>query len=256
VSYHFRPNWFWAVETKLAAMSDLEDVHRLLDDVEAVIQNLKAEPREAIDVLQDAGDLCLIVGEVVGWSTAYSDGSKRLGISAPLLSKFVKMKGRIRTRDALVVADRIRSHLRSLDQTSSVAVTPPANSQSGPEIRRTALTFTAERWIAVPAASQIKGKIATIAALLDNIIEQAARSNLPEDQQILTAIERQQLIAILETALNVLKSPLTEKTLLRKASDELKTIAKRSVEQGVQTGLGRLAGIASGKIVDLVKSLF
>ena len=236
-------------------MSDLEDVHRLLDDLEAVIEILKAEPRETIDVL-NTGELCLIVGEVVGWNTAYSDGPTRLGISAPLLSKFVKMRGRVRTRDALVVADRIRSHLRSLDQASSTAVRPPANSQPDRNVRRDELAFRAERWIAVPTASHIKGKIATVAALLDNIIEQAARSNLPQDQQILTAIERHQLIAILETALTVLKSPLAERTLLRKASDELKTIAKRSAEQGVQTGLGRLAEIASGKIVDLVKSLF
>jgi hypothetical protein len=54
-------------------------------------------------------------------------------------------------------------------------------------------------------------KIGAISPLLDSIIVQTKGANEPPDQQILTEIERKQLIAILETALNVLRSPLVEK---------------------------------------------
>jgi hypothetical protein len=98
-----------------------------------------------------------------------------------------------------MVAERVRSYLRSFDQRS--AKNPPARPATA--LIRNTFAFEADQWIAVPGTPSAKGKIATIAALLDNIIEQTSKSNLPPDQQILTEIERQQLIAILQTALSV-----------------------------------------------------
>jgi hypothetical protein len=61
-----------------------------------------------------------------------------------------------------------------------------------------------------------------ISGLLDDIVTHVQRANVPEDDQILTQIERQQLIAVLETALAVLRSPMLEKGLLRQTADMLR----------------------------------
>jgi len=59
--------------------------------VEAEIEKLKGETRTDVDVLEDAGELSLVIHELMGGS-AYSEEA-RLGISPVLLNKFVKMKG-------------------------------------------------------------------------------------------------------------------------------------------------------------------
>jgi hypothetical protein len=141
---------------------------------------------------------------------------------------------------ALTVADRMRTYLKSQDQASAppwkasprkrpAPQRPPGASQN---VRTVAVP--GETWIAVRADSDIKMKIAAVASLLDSIIAQAAHSNLPPDDQILTSIEREQLIAILETALNVLRSPLVEKGLLKKTQGVLKRGAQSAAEKGVQ----------------------
>jgi hypothetical protein len=52
---------------KDANVYDIEDVHRLLDGIEATIADLKEQSRPDIDVLQDAGELCLAITEIMGW---------------------------------------------------------------------------------------------------------------------------------------------------------------------------------------------
>jgi hypothetical protein len=99
-------------------------------------------------------------------------------------------------------------------------------------------------------------KIGAISPLLDSIIVQTKGANEPPDQQILTEIERKRLIAILETALNVLRSPLVEKGLLRKTQTILKKGAESAAEKGVQQGLGKLLESACARIVELIVMLF
>lgn len=99
-------------------------------------------------------------------------------------------------------------------------------------------------------------KIAAIASLLDTIIEQATRSNAPAEDQFLTQIERQQLIAILDTALNVLRSPMVEPGLLKKTQGMLRRASESAIENGVQYGLGKLMGAAGSRIAELIGMLF
>jgi hypothetical protein len=66
---------------------DVEDVHRLFDEVEFEIRKLGRGKRKEIDVLDDASDLCLIIGDVAGSFSAYSDMPARLGIAAPLTQR-------------------------------------------------------------------------------------------------------------------------------------------------------------------------
>lgn len=234
---------------------DLDEVHSLLDRVEDEIRRLAAETRREIDVLEDAGELCLVIGELVGWDSAYNaDASERFGLPPQLLTKFIRMRGRVKTQEARIVADRIRNYLRSLDQRTPKPrlVQPPVEGTR----KAPPYGFPAQRWTTVPETSDVKSRIATLAALLDNIVEIATKSNNPPEEQILTAIERQQLIAILETALAMLKTPMAEKGMLVKAREGLQRAAASAAEKEVQKGLGRLAEAAGQKIADLLSILF
>lgn len=237
-------------------MEDIDEIHRLLGVVDEELFFLQNLEKEQISVVEDLGELCLVIGEIFGWGSVYYDDVVRLGVNPTILNKFVKMRGTIKKRDALAVANRVRSYLRSLDQKTlqnDVAAFASAKSHTKPA---QILIVPASEWVAVEQSPSTKGKILAIAALLDNIIEQTKKANLPPDEQILTEIERNQLVAILETALLVLKSPLAEKGLISKAREELEKAARSATEKGVQTGLGHLAGMAVEKITDLLRILF
>lgn len=234
-------------------MFTLDEVHGILENLEATIEQLSQEQRSEIEVTE-AGELCLIIGDVVGWGTAYSDMPAKLGINASLLSKFVRLRGRVRTSDARKIADRLRTYVRSFDQASRR--TEPTKKAATENVLTKALSFQAEQWTAIKPSSNVKLKIAAVAGLLDQIIEQATKTNLPPDQQILTEIERNQLIAILETTLHVLKSPLTEKSLLKRAREGLQRAAASAAEKGVQRGLGMLAEHGVEKLTELIQTIF
>jgi hypothetical protein len=61
---------------------------------------------------------------------------------------------------------------------------------------------------------------------------------------------------ILETALNVLKSPLAEKGLIKKAGEMLRESAGKAVEKGVQEALGALMMMAAKRISELIAIIF
>jgi hypothetical protein len=235
-------------------MDDIEEIHRLLDELETIEVELDSETRDAVDA-EEVPRLCTIVNEVIGWDTVYGTNAPQLlGISAPLLTKFAKMRGTVRVRDARIVADRLRNYLRSLDQrTSKEMIVPPTLVEPQPI---QPISFEADRWTVIPASSEIQMKITAVATILDSIIEQTKRSNYPSDQQILTEIERKQLIVVLETALLMLKSPLAEKGLLKKAGEGLGRAAASAAQKGVQQGVGKLAEVGAEKIAELLRSLF
>ena len=78
------------------------------------------------------------------------------------------------------------------------------------------------------------------------------RANVPEDEQVLTKIERQQLIAVLETALAVLKAPMLEKGLIKKTAEIVKKGAGSALERGVQQGLGLAMTEAGRRLLELI----
>jgi hypothetical protein len=83
-----------------------------------------------------------------------------------------------------------------------------------------------------------------------------AKTNLPPEQQALSQIERAQLIAILETALQILKAPIMEPGMLKKAQDGLKRLAGKTAEKQAETGLGYAASEGARLLWELIKSLF
>lgn len=236
----------------------IEDVHRLIDDVEEAMRAIDRASTDSIQI-QQIPELSAVVLELLGWTnTAYVENE--LSINPSVLNKFVKMRGVIRKSLAKKVADRLRSFLKSQDQAfqqPGAKQAPRSEQETKPSARATVGdTFAGEQWITVRTSSETQMKIGAISSLLDSIIVQTKGANEPPDQQILTAIERKQLIAVLETALNVLRSPIVEKGLLRKTQGILKKGAESAAEKGVQQGLGKLMDGAGARITELIAMLF
>lgn len=80
-------------------------------------------------------------------------------------------------------------------------------------------------------------------------------ANAPEAEQLLTDLERQQLIALLETALNVLKSPLVETGMLKAVQKTLKETSKTAAKSSLQKGLGKLMDAGADRIAELLIKL-
>ncbi|WP_279482228.1 hypothetical protein [Aureimonas sp. SK2] len=252
-------------------MSDLplDDVHRLLDVIERGIAELDDLDGQTIDV-EDIPEICAAVIELNDWQQTAYNGNP-LGLEPAVLSKFVKMRGQVSRQTARVVAGRVRSYLRSQDQLTdsqdpvdeaddievddAQAGSPPADAPTD-NGQALSLAVTAERWVPVPMGSDIRRKIEMIASLLDSIVAQVERSNAPPDEQALTPLEKAQLIAILETTLAILKAPLVEKGMLKKAGDALGRAAGKAAEKGMQEGMGTLAGVARQKIIELLGLFF
>ena len=244
----------------------IEDLHRMLDDIEQVRRELSAHTSSAKVHVADYPELCMVILEILGWTnSAYMDTT--LNINSSLLNKFVKIRGTIPVHVARAVADRVRSFLRSQDQSDlpetirALEVKP----QVPPRLQKTEMVTstkqatneivvvaTAERWIV--RTSEMQKKIGLITSLLSSIIDQTRSSNLPESEQVMTDVERQQLIALLETTLNVLKSPLVEEGLLKKTGKSLKKAAASAAEKKVQIGLGKLMGLCGDKIWEFIQA--
>jgi hypothetical protein len=237
----------------------IEDVHRLVEGLESLISSLRG-PGPAKIRVDDLPELFETIHELGGWrNTTYLQ--TQVGINGSLLNRFLKLRGTISRADALKVADRLRSHLKSHDQASDAAPAKRRRGKPTKAAERTqkpdeTLVISGDRWITIRASAETKIKIAAIASLLDTIIEQTTRANAPFEDQILTEIERQQLITILETALNVLRSPMVERGLLKKAQGVLKRASESAAEKGVQQGLGKLMEGAGARIAELIGILF
>src|SRR5271154_3369685 len=96
------------VEAKLSGEFPIEDVHRLLE----TIDQIKSDPQlsggrgnRALDV-GELPDLSMVVLEVLGWTnTAYMEN--KLGIDPSVLSKFVKMRGKVPLHVARATVERL-----------------------------------------------------------------------------------------------------------------------------------------------------
>ena len=60
-----------------------------------------------------------------------------------------------------------------------------------------------------------------------------------------------QIIAVLETALNMLKAPLVEKSLLKKAAENLSEVGRKTAQEKSEVALGKLADLAWKQIIKL-----
>lgn len=253
---------------------NIQEVHQLIDDLDEIINELSSDKRDEVEA-SELYQLSWIVEQVLDFGTAYSPETWSLGISAPLLNKIRRMRGAIKLRDARIVADRIKGYLRSLDQRTddnddfivdeTELVDEVLDSDSGPKAEPSVVqttpssvsfTFSAEQWTLIGNSGDAKAKIHAISHLLESIVEQSRSSNLPPEDQMLTELERKQLIAVLETVLAVLKAPMVEKGLLKRAGEALQRAAVSAAEKGVQKGIGNLAEMAAQKIGEFLSTFY
>jgi hypothetical protein len=115
---------------------------------------------------------------------------------------------------------------------------------------------TSGHWVLVQPTDDTKAKIAAVSRILETFVAQLKGTNSSPDQQALTELERAMLVTVLETALQVLKAPMVEKSLLTKSQEALKHVATRTAEKQAEQGLGKLAGEGARMLLDLLKSLF
>lgn len=235
-------------------MSHLEDVYEKLETVEKTINQLGDVTSQKVNVT-DFPDFCLLIADLVGYSTAYgSDLAVQLRVNATVLNSFARFRGAVPTHTARALADRVRSHLRSLDPGTSQPSTKRTPAQDlSPQPTP---VIPAEEWRFVHIEPGTKTRIAAISALLDTIIVGLAKTNLPPEHQALTQIERAQLIAILETALQILKAPIMEPGMLKTAQDSLTRLARKTAEKQAETGLGTAASEGARRLWELITSLF
>jgi len=178
-----------------------------------------------------------------------------LGTNPSLLNKILR-GGHIDTSIAVAVADRILTHLKSQreytatvegsdDDTDVIIPSPPPKE----------FTVRAVEWKVLVQTDELEDNINDVVRLIGEVIEHANTSNLPPDERALTEIERAQLIAVLETALAILKTPMIEIGLLKKAATMLKRAAAKAVEKQVENAFAFTAGFAAGKISNFLPHL-
>jgi hypothetical protein len=98
-------------------------------------------------------------------------------------------------------------------------------------------------WVSVPLSARSKAK--ELQTLLGNLLDLVQGSNQGEDACALSVLEREELVAILETALLHLKAPLVHKPFIKGLGGSLKRIAARVAERQVELALGAAAGSAA-----------
>ncbi|WP_417497205.1 hypothetical protein [Maricaulis sp.] len=245
---------------------DLDEVHDLLEGVEFSQSQLKSSDSEFADHIDLSGITTAVLVLYGGHVDYGSPEAKQLGVPPKLINSLIKPSVKILRQDALVLANRLHSQLRSLEgelapdgvvtapeerRPSQSAAEPsgPTNSGQNP------IRVKATQWAAPPTSTNIKQKIFEVSALLDDIVYFVRASNQPDDERALTEIERTQLIAVLETALSILKAPLLEKGLLEKCRDLLKRAARRTAENKVEETLGTLADKGVDDIADLIDQI-
>lgn len=183
--------------------------------------------------------------------------SKLLFIPSSSVTKIMNIRGEFKSYDAIIIADKVIGKLKGLEGTiSDLPNRKPNQNFSIPkdtfdEKPTQRETMKAIVWAVNPNNKAIKTKIILVSELLDQIITLIERTNLPENQQALSAIEKAQLIAVLETMLAMLKAPLVEKGIISKSMDILKKITKKTAEKKSQEALGRVAEEG----VDLLKGI-
>lgn len=243
------------------ATLDIDDVHRMLDLIDGALKTLSATHATEVEANDIAG-LCSVAAELADYRTTWGPIAGVLGIAPHLLSRYTTYHGPFQVPDATYVAQRIRSFLRSQDQAfrspqlplEPPAVTPPPERE--PVTDAPVQPVAATEWRYVQRVGSLQQKIGAVSALLEDIIQAARGSNLPPDMSALTDIERAQLIAVLETALAVLRAPMAERSILKKAKGMLGGVTKRVAEKQAEQGLGAAAGTAREWLSDILNSIW
>jgi hypothetical protein len=98
--------------------------------------------------------------------------------------------------------------------------------------------------------------IARISECIDEAVRLATNTNLLPEDRALSAIERAQLVTVLETALQMLKAPMVEKGLLTALKDLSKKGGAKAIEKSSELALGYGLKKLAELLVKLIANTF
>lgn len=234
----------------------LEELHEYIDGATAARDAFQHYVDEKIHPAEWPA-LCDAVGTLDGFYLG-----PNLVIKAPqkVINAFSRNFDLVDRNDAYTLASKVTSFLRSIEgefseESESEAASPQSQTVSDLN-QQPDLALPADQWVLVTPNPSLKEQIAELSILLDSIIESIRGSNLPNSDRALSEIERAQLIAILETALKLLKAPMIEKGLLKKSRDGLLDAAKKTAQKQTEDGFERLAEEGGRLLEILIRGLF
>ncbi|WP_245339489.1 hypothetical protein [Rhizobium sp. CIAT894] len=237
----------------------LEEIHEMLDGIERSLSRLKAATLH-----QKYMPMTYIPEAVSVFMELEMNGVLHsLGINPSVANKLKNFDAKLRAPVMIAALGRARSYLRTLESEHGGGKPSPehpanqdlliqelAEAHPPPPIQ-----VWAEQWVYLKRGSRAKVIIADVSELLDEAVFLAKATNLPEDQAALTAIERAQLIAILETTLAVLRAPMVEPGLLKKAAGIAKEVAQKTAKKKAEEALGTGLEVVAKRLLELIGSL-
>ncbi|MCQ1834862.1 hypothetical protein [Neorhizobium galegae] len=184
------------------------------------------------------------------------------GVNPSVTHKLKNHEAKLRAPVMIAALSWTHTYLRSLEKQSGGRASPPE--VGNPDLLTQEIADThppepiqiwTEQWIYVRRGSPAKEIIADVSERLDEAVLLAKATNLDEDQAALTDIERAQLIAILETTLAVLKSPMVEPGLLKKTARVAQEVARKAASTKAEEALGKGLEYVAKRILELIASL-
>ena len=237
---------------------DEHDTDPLLDKALRVRRDLNATEASTIqDISIEFPALweLLVLDLNDGGLSAGSDFARLLSVQPSVLTKFLKPKKPILVRDARTIADRIVTHLRSQESPILEGNHRLFAGVVAEEKRPPPLVVEAVEWKVLVRTDELTQQIAGLIRLIEQVIQHATTTNLPDGERALTDIERAQLIAVLKTAVKMLEAPMVEKGLLKKAGSLAKRAGEKAAEKQVELALGGAATVVGGLLMKLVHLL-
>lgn len=230
----------------------------LLELAEEARTELNAETRKKIPA-HDAKKLTELLYELTWGTTPYGDATiAALGFEASVINKFTRTGGDVPTRTARALADRLVTYLRANDPSAPAGIMIVSTTGSPPQRERPPpppFVVQAVEWTVIVRTDALEEKIAQLVSLIGDVTRHAKSTNLPPNERALSEIERAQLIAVLETAANLLKSPMVEKGIFKRAASMAKNAATKATEKQVEIALGSAAGLLGAAILEFLKRL-
>jgi hypothetical protein len=235
----------------------LEEIHEMLDGIERSLSRLKAANlHNKIMPMSYIPEAYSVHADLDLNGVLHS-----IGLNQSVANKLKNIDAKLRAPVMIAALSRTRSYLRMLE--SEYGEHGPSEHPNLDRALQEAVEANppqpikvwAEQWVYVKQGSRAKQLISDVSELLDEAVLLAKSTNLPEDQAALTDIERAQLIAILETALTLLKAPMLEPGLLKKTARVANEVAQKTARTKVEEGLGVGLSFAAKKLWELIAYL-
>lgn len=236
----------------------IEEIHEMIDAVEISINRLRSSN------LHSKKMRVAFISE--GVSVIYDlDGAGVLGstgINNSLARKLKNLDDFLPANVMLAALGRVRSYLRRIESefggTTAITEEDERLIELDTVVERNPpapVAVWSEKWVYVRTGSKAKQLIAELSDVLDEVALLVKSTNLPEEDAALTDLERAQLIALLETALHMLRAPMVEPGLLKKARQKAVEAADKATQKGVEQVMGRALEGVGKRILELLSWL-